>query len=172
MPSGEAPRNFGPGVFALACGAVLLLGCVDAARYVVVGDARVVGEQDTAERRLVCLSDPDAAANPGLLGLRTSSAVREYGKRRRGDAGAVEAVLFQLVSGDYARATETLRARGGEIPEYLRRLIAADLAAEWPREGVGTADLVRLYQEAYDVQESAKARAVIALRIRQRRYGR
>jgi hypothetical protein len=156
---------------AAACAAVLVLGCADATRYVVVTDASVAREQDAAERRLVCVAPSDARANPGLLGLRTRASVREYGETRRGDGGALEAVLFQLVSGEYARAAEALRDRGDEVPEYLRRLLAADLASE-TSPPIRAAALLDLYQAAYDVQESEAGRRIVELRIRQLRYGR
>ncbi len=150
----------------------LLLGCADAARYVVVTDAPSSGEQDSPERRLICVSESNARANPGLIGLGTRSSVRKYGEERHGDLGAVESALFQLVSGEYGLAEETLRARGAEIPEYLRRLLAADLASERQRAERPAAGLLKLYQEAYDAQESEKARRIVALRVRQLRYGR
>lgn len=155
---------------AVGLAAALLLGCANA-RYVVVRETPLPAEQDVPERRLVCVSEREARAAPGLLGLRTRASVEQYGRERRGDGGAVEEVLFRLVSGEYGRADEVLRARGAELPEYLRRLLVADLASERPGATASSA-LLRLYQDAYDAQETERGRAIVELRVRQVRFGR
>jgi hypothetical protein len=150
---------------------MLLLGCADATRYVIVPEGAPAADQDSADRRLVCLATADARANPALLDLRTTASVRKYGETRVGDHGAVEAVLFALVSGEYAAAQQLLDARGAELPGYLRGLVTADLANERATT-ISYSSLVRLYQEAYDAQESELGRRIVRLRVRQARYGR
>lgn len=156
-----------PAVYA----ALLLAACAAPARYVVVSEEAKDMHLDDVGQRLVPLSPRDAQANTTILGLRTRSSVEEYGRARRGDRGPLEEVLYQLISGRYGTAEETLRAHPGDILEHLRRLLVADLASEHsPR--VPTAELLKMYQEAHDAQESDTARAIIKLRIRQLRYGR
>ncbi|HEX9051141.1 MAG TPA: hypothetical protein VF841_11475 [Anaeromyxobacter sp.] len=156
----------------MACTACLLLSCADAARYVVVTDATPFQPREAVEHRLIYVSEPDARASAGLVGLRATSSVRQYGGARRGDLGAVEALLFETVSGAYGAAEDTLRAREAEIPVYLWRLLAADLASERSRTDLPAAELLGLYQKAYDVQQSDLARTIVKLRVRQLRYGR
>jgi hypothetical protein len=156
------------------CASLVLAGChAQAARYVIVDSQWRTEEQDTPLRRLVCLSEQEARANAALLGLRTTSSIEEYAHQRHG-GGATETVLFQLVSGDYGAAEETLRTRGAEIPAYLRSLLEADLVTERSAaiSVVSPAELMKLYQAAYDAQENDKARTIVKLRVRQLRYAR
>jgi len=154
----------------LACAA--LLACAVPARYVVVSDspAEWRGPVD-ASQRLICLAPADVGAVAPMLELRTLPDVERYGRERRGDRGPVEDVLYAVVAGDYDHAEAALRSRPSAIPEYLRRLLAADLASE-RRATVPAGEVLKLYQDAYDAQESKVGKTIIELRIRQLRYGR
>lgn len=150
-----------------------LLACAAPARYVVVSEPLPARPQVDPWQRLVCLAREDAAAVAApILDLRTRADVERYGRARRGDRGPLEDVLYAVIAGDYGHAEAALRERPSAFPEYLRRLLVADLASERPRSEVPTEALLGLYQDAFDAQRSEEGRTIIELRVRQLRYGR
>jgi hypothetical protein len=170
-PSATYPLRAGTLVVAAALGAGLLAGCAQATRYVVVTGDRPLAAPQAVDRRPIWVADEDAAPVTGLMGLATAADVRQYGATRGGEGLVIEALLFAMVSGDWAGAQALLESRGGEVPAYLRLLVAADVTAETIRAS-SQAEVLRLYQQAYDAQATAAGRSVVELRVRQLRYGR
>ena len=167
--------NRGTKTTALRMGAVLLTACVilsscaPYARYVIINDHRDGIDFDYAGQRYICLSNKDAENMEGVIALRKKSDIRMYMQTRKDTHNQAEDVLAYLVIGDYKKSKELLQSQWHDMPEYLRLLLRADLASE--TETKRKSSLVKLYQEAYDVQPCDINREIIKFRIRQLRYG-
>jgi hypothetical protein len=151
---------------------VLLFSCSSPARYVIISEDMKDAELRDANQRFVCLMKEDARDNAALLALNTKSAVRDYEQRRKAGLNPVEDVLSRLIQEDYKKAAELLNTYGDRIPAYLKLILKADLASEDKKKDMQDGELVKMYQAAFDVQNSEANREIIKLRIRQLRYGR
>jgi hypothetical protein len=120
---------------------------------------------------LVWLATHEAETSAAIIGLRSEEEIQRYEASRRGRRAPAEAVLYPLVVGRYADAEAALQIHRGALPEYLSRVLEADLAKERFPAVVPTQELVALYQRALDAQPSNRSRTIIKLRIRQLRYG-
>jgi hypothetical protein len=79
--------------------------------------------------------------------------------------------LFHLLRQNYSKASEVLHQNEAAFPEYLRVLLNADLAyEELGRDPAKVTQLIKQYQDAYEIQPCAMSRDLINLRIRQVRY--
>jgi hypothetical protein len=151
---------------------MLLISCASPARYVIISEDMKDADLDNANQRYISLIKEDARDNNGLLTLRTKSAVRDYEQKRKAGSNPVEDVLSSLIREDYKQAEELLGKYWDRIPEYLRLVLKADLTYEHKGNGIEDNQLVKMYQEAFEVQTSDVSRNIIKLRIRQLRYGR
>ena len=155
---------------------LLLYACSPSARYMVVsedsaGSSRAYRTHNG--QRFVCVSQVDARNNSGLLALRTRSDIEDYERTRTDRQDPVEHILFHLIREDYSKASEVLHEYEGTLPKYLRLMLAADLAyEEVGRNRAPVTELIKQYQDAYDVQPCRMSREIINLRIRQVRYTR
>ena len=155
---------------ALFTACVILSSCAPYARYVIIDDNRDGIDFDYAGQRYICLSNADAENMEGVIALRKKSDIRMYMQTRKGAQNPAEDVLVYLIIGEYKKSKELLHSRWHDMQEYLRLLLRADLASE--TEDIKISALVKLYQEAYEVQPCDINREIIKFRIRQLRYGR
>jgi hypothetical protein len=151
---------------------LLLCSCARPARYVVISEDTRDPARGDGDQRLICLTKEDARDNASLLELNTESAIRDYEQKRTAGNNAVEDVLYHLIHGDNKKTEQLLNTYGDRIPPYLRLLLKADVASEYSQKGIQDAELVKMYQAAFDVQNVEANRVIIKLRIRQLRYGR
>lgn len=155
---------------------LLLYACSPAARYIVVSEDLAEssgGYLNYVGQRFVCLSQTDARNNSGLLSLRTQSDIEDYERTRTDRQDPVEHLLLHLIREEYSKAREVLHDQESMLPTYLRLMLVADLAYEEAgRNRAQVSQLVKQYQDAYDVQPCAVSREIIKLRIRQVRYSR
>lgn len=151
---------------------MLSFSCASPPRYVIISDDMNDAVLENANQRFVSLIKEDAIKNTSLLDLRTKSAIRDYEQKRKGGLNPVEDVLNSLIREDYKQAEALLDKNWNNIPEYLRLVLKADLTYEHKENGIEENRLVKMYQEAYEVQTSDKSRGIIKLRIRQLMYGR
>jgi hypothetical protein len=150
----------------------LLCACSEPARYIVVSeDAKDVRWEHTGQR-LICLSKEDARNTPDLLALYTKSDIQKYEGKRKDVGGPVADVLYHLIRADYQTANELLNQHGNRIPAYVRTMLKADLAYENAEDNVPPDKVVKLYQDAFELQPCDIGRTIIQLRIRQLRYRR
>jgi hypothetical protein len=151
---------------------MLIFACASPPRYVVISEEMNDTTLANSNQRYISLVKKDAIENGALISLRTKSAIREYEEKRKSGSNPVENVLSSLISEDYKEAEAQLEKHWDEIPEYLRLVLKADLAYEHVGNGIEETRLVKMYQEAFEVQTSDISRNIIKLRIRQLRYGR
>jgi hypothetical protein len=154
---------------------LLVCACNPPPRYIVVPDdspESYPASRDNSDQRFVCLTQADAQKYRGLLALRKQSDIEDYERTRRTDRqDPVEGILFHLIRGEYAKASDSLHQEEATVPEYLRALLRADLTYEVEaRNSINTPQLIKQYQDAFDVQPCAISREIINLRIRQVRY--
>lgn len=145
-------------------------GC-SRAKYIVVTDRSSVNFSD-GDLFYICLRPEEAERVPRMLMLKTNSAVKKYQESRPMGSDVLEQVLFNVVSGDYSSALDHLKHKGDEIPAYLRLLLKADVARENRKQRPDPAQLVEMYQAAFDEPGCDLNRDIIKLRIRQVRYAR
>jgi hypothetical protein len=151
---------------------LLLCACAEPARYVVIAeDAKDVRWEHTGQR-LICLSKEDARSTPDLLALYTKSDIQKYEEKRKDVGDPVAGLLYHLIRADYQTTKELLDQHGDRIPAYVRTMLKADLAYENAGENVPPDKVVKLYQEAFELQPCDIGRNIIQLRIRQLRYRR
>jgi Zn-dependent M16 (insulinase) family peptidase len=162
-------RRWLPFMFALPL-FIVIVSCTTPARYVIISDNIGLIRTQNIEQRLICLSSNDAEFYRNILNLRTKSDIEKYGLNRT--PYPVEEVLYRMTTEDYNRVEELLTIYRDNIPEYLRLLLRADLAAEKGGKGALTKQLVNLYQDAMEVQPCKISRDILNFRIRQGRYGR
>lgn len=152
----------------------LLCGCSSPARYIVVSEDSTESSpayRENADQRFVCLASADARNHSGLLALRKQSDIQDYERKRTDRQDPVERVLFHLLRQNYSKASEVLHQNEAAFPEYLRVLLNADLAyEELGRDPAKVTQLIKQYQDAYEIQPCAMSRDLINLRIRQVRY--
>jgi hypothetical protein len=107
------------------------------------------------------------------LGLYTKAAIHSYEQTQNSQPEPAEEILSYVIREDYKKAAERLSAyQASSIPKYLELLVKADLAFEGELSTVQPRQLVRMYQEAFDLQTSNLSRTIIEHRIRQLRYRR
>ena len=151
---------------------LLQFSCAKPARYIIITeDAKDIRTENTGQF-IICLTKEDARRNSDILELRTRSDIKEYQKKRTDSRNPVEDVLYQLIREDYSRAETLLNQYGSSLPIYLRLAVRADLAAEGADRFHPTEELIKLYQEAFDVPGCDINRELIRFRIRQLRYRR
>jgi hypothetical protein len=153
----------------LSAGLAMACGCAAPARYLLVADPTPATK--VPDQREIWLAPAEAVGHTRLLGLATTSAVVEAAAANP-PRDPLEAVLWPLLLGRHAEAEAALRAAWDGLPDYLRRLLAADLAVELAPPGEPATRAAALYQQAYDVQPSERSRGILKLRMRQLRYGR
>ena len=153
---------------------LLLSACNAPARYILVSEDSAESYRtyrENADQRFVCLAQADARNNSGLLALRKQSDIEEYERTRTDRHDPVERILFHLIRKDYSKASDVLQQHDAIVPQYLRTLLNADLAYEADaRNPAKAAQLIKQYQDAFDIQPCAISREIINLRIRQARY--
>lgn len=151
---------------------ILLVSCAQPARYRIVSEETKDIHVGDPDQRYVFLNKEDAAKNREILALHTKAEVQAYAQRRKESQNPIEDVLYHLVREEYQKAGELLNQYGERIPEYLRLVIKADLASQQEKSEVPVSQLVKMYQDAFEVQTHDLSREIIKLRIRQIRYGR
>ena len=154
---------------------LLVSACNPPARYIVVSEDSAESDpasRDNSDQRFLCLTPADAQKYRGLLALRKQSDIENYERKRSTDRqDPVEGILFHLIRGEYAKASDSLHQQEATVPEYLRVLLSADLAYEVEaKNSTNAPQLIKQYQGAFDVQPCAMSREIINLRIRQVRY--
>jgi hypothetical protein len=77
-----------------------------------------------------------------------------------------------LIRADYHAANDLLHKHEDRIPAYVRTMLKADLAYENAEDNVPPDKVVKLYQDAFELQPCDIGRTIIQLRIRQLRYRR
>lgn len=151
---------------------LLLSACAEPARYIVISeDAKDVRWEHTGQR-FICLSKEDARNTADLLALYTKSDIQKYEEKRTDVGDPVAGVLYHLIRADYQTTKELLDQHGDRIPAYVRTMLKADLAYENVGDNVPPDRVVKLYQEAFELQPCDIGRNIIQLRIRQLRYRR
>jgi len=152
---------------------IMLLGsCAQPARYIIISEDMKDISWENTDQRYICLITEDAQKTPDILALHTKSEIRNYEQKRKDSKNPVEDVLYHLILEDYMRAEELLNQYGDGIPEYLKLVLRADLASESKDENVQASQVVKMYQEAFEVQTCDINRKLIKYRIRQLRYRR
>jgi hypothetical protein len=150
----------------------LLCACAEPARYIVISeDVKDVRWEHTGQR-FICLSKEDARNTPDLLALYTKSDIQKYEERRKDVGDPVAGVLYHLIRADYHAANDLLHKHEDRIPAYVRTMLKADLAYENAEDNVPPDKVVKLYQDAFELQPCDIGRTIIQLRIRQLRYRR
>ena len=169
ISSNNMPKKI---VWVLLLMALTLFSCAKPARYVFITDNKADVQYDNFSQRYICLSESDSKTYNEILALRTKSDIEKYKLKRSNIAVPGEEVLFHLITEDYKKAEELLNANQNVIPEYLKLMMRADLAAEIGEGGMQSKQLINLYQEALDMQPCKISGDLIKFRIRQWRYER
>lgn len=152
---------------------LLLCSCAQPARYVVISEDVKNITWENPNQRYICLNREDARNNTAILGLYTKAAIHNYEQTQTSQPEPAEEILSYVIREDYKKAAERLSAyQASSIPKYLELLVKADLAFEGELSTVQPNQLVRMYQEAFDLQTSDLSRTIIEHRIRQLRYRR